>query len=808
MNDGRGIKRQESDVADPQSESPPFDPDHRTSNPEHRTPKKQDIDSQERLIAMKRQMQSLAVIMASLTLGLIASAMLSGCQQGETTPPVNPPRPNPAVSSTKSEAPDAEATESEASGRAVATVDDATGDVQGAVNEQPAADSVAKVNDSGANASAEEVPEAFDPDAEIDEEALKSVPRVQIKYATPPDDLQLPTENPALAKGDWNQWGGNSLRNNIPVVDPETVPTEWDIGQFDRDTGAWDSSNAKNIRWVAPLGSQTYGNTVVADGKVYVGTNNGAGYLKRYPAEVDLGCLICFDEKTGKFLWQHSSEKLPTGRVHDWPLMGICCSPLVEDGRVYFVTSRGEIKCLDANGYYDGVDNGPVQNELARLFAPAVNDLNAGKFPKGFSQRFADAGFELDDDAVKISTKEEGKSWTMEAKVDGNDREVRFVATGQRLSAFKIVTPHDIHEADTIWSVDMMRQLGISQHNMCSCSVTTWGDLLFVNTSNGVHEDHKTIPAPDAPSFVCMNKHNGDIYWTDNAPGANILHGQWSSPAVGIIGGVAQVIFGGGDGWVYSYKADAGQDGKPELLWKFDINEKEALLELGGRGTKNDIIATPVIYDDKVYFATGQDPEHGEGKGIFWCIDPTRRGDISEMQAVNVADPETPIPPKRVQSVVEKDGDRAVPNPNSGVVWKLDTQDWDGDGKLDPFLERFHRGIGTCAIKDDLLFVADFSGLFLCIDAQSGKVYWAYDMLAASWGSVMIAHDKVFVGDEDGDILIFNLDKEEHEPVNEINMANSVYSTPIMANGVLYIANKDRLFAIQNGATPNDPNAE
>ena len=52
------------------------------------------------------------------------------------------------------------------------------------------------------------------------------------------------------------------------------------------------------------------------------------------------------------------------------------------------------------------------------------------------------------------------------------------------------------------------------------------------------------------------------------------------------------------------------------------------------------------------------------------------------------------------------------------------------------------------------------------------------------------------MGDEDGDIAIFNLTKEKHSPLAEINMGNSVYSTPIIANNVLYIANKDHVFAI------------
>jgi outer membrane protein assembly factor BamB len=266
------------------------------------------------------------------------------------------------------------------------------------------------------------------------------------------------------------------------------------------------------------------------------------------------------------------------------------------------------------------------------------------------------------------------------------------------------------------------------------------------------------------------------------------------------------VIFGGGDGWVYSFKADQGKDGKPELLWKFDINPKDSILELGGRGTRNDIISTPVVYDNKVYFCTGQDPEHGEGDGIVWCVDPTKRGDISEKLAVNRADPKKTIPVKRIQAVVEEDGDIAIDNPNSGVVWKYTSHDTDGNGKLD-FEEQFHRSISTVAIKDDLLFVPDFSGLFHCVDAQTGKPYWNFDMLAAAWGSAMIVGDKVYIGDEDGDITVFNLTKEKHDPLAQIHMGNSVYSTPIVAHDVLYIANKDHIFAIAEGATAESPKA-
>ena len=139
-------------------------------------------------------------------------------------------------------------------------------------------------------------------------------------------------------------------------------------------------------------------------------------------------------------------------------------------------------------------------------------------------------------------------------------------------------------------------------------------------------------------------------------------------------------------------------------------------------------------------------------------------------------------------------------NPNSAALWHYAGSDADGNGKLD-FEETMHRTCGTVAIHDGLLLVADFSGLFHCLDLKTGRPHWTHDMLAASWGSPLIVDGKVYIGDEDGDISIFRLSKEK-DLIAEINMGNSVYSTPIVAGDTLYIANKSHLFAIRSGAKP------
>ncbi len=377
-----------------------------------------------------------------------------------------------------------------------------------------------------------------------------------------------------VGPNDWSQWGGSSIRNNTP--DAKNIPAEWDLGKLDPNTGAWLNQGAKNIKWATQLGFKSYGNPVVANGHIYVGTNNGAGYLKRYPADVDLGVLLCFDEKTGKMLWQDSNEKLPTGRVNDWPDEGLCCAPFVEGNRLWYVSNRGEVRCLSTSGLAGGKNEGQIKNEK------------------------------------EIALKKNPNAVWEEDK-----------------------------EADVIWVLDMMKQLGSQQHNMCSCSITGAGDVIFVNTGNGVDEAHINLPAPYAPTLVALDKNTGKVLWTDNNPGPNVLHGQWSSPTYAVLGGQPQVILGAGDGWLYSFDP-RGEGSKSKLLWKFDCNPKKSKYTLD-RADRNHIIGTPVVYEGKVYVGVGEDPEHGEGRGHLWCIDPTKRGDVSPELVFNSADPTKPI---------------------------------------------------------------------------------------------------------------------------------------------------------------------
>src|SRR5678816_681374 len=140
----------------------------------------------------------------------------------------------------------------------------------------------------------------------------------------------------------WPMWGGSPDRNM--VSDATGMPTTWDV------------KTGKNIKWVASLGSQSYGNPTVSDGVVLVGTNNEATRDPKQPG--DRGVLMAFNEETGEFMWQATFEKLSSGRANDWPYQGIASSPLILDGIAYFTSNRGQIVAADLDGFQDGTNDG------------------------------------------------------------------------------------------------------------------------------------------------------------------------------------------------------------------------------------------------------------------------------------------------------------------------------------------------------------------------------------------------------------------------------------------------------------------
>tara|TARA_B100000161_G_scaffold262054_1_gene231292 strand:+ start:5689 stop:7194 length:1506 start_codon:yes stop_codon:yes gene_type:complete len=480
---------------------------------------------------------------------------------------------------------------------------------------------------------------------------------------------------------DWPIWGKDGSRNMVSI---ETgVSFEFDPGEMSDDEVV-DMQTTKNIKWVAKLGSQAYGNVTIGNGRVFVGTNNESP--RDLGKKGDRGVVMCLDEKTGELKWQLVIPKLGAGKVSDWEYIGICSSAAVEGDKVYVVTNRCEVVCLDINGLADGND-GPFKNEDEYIK------------PKGLSDE-------------------------LNTKLD----------------------------ADILWMYDMRDELGVFPHNVTSSSPVIVGENVYVATSNGVDWSHTNIPSPLSPSWISLNKNTGELVGEDGSGASQFaLHAAWSSLTFGRVNNQEMLFWGGTDGICYGYKNKTikDEDGYElyEPLWKVDCNEPSYRKDKEGKKIPyatppgpSELIGTPVLYKDKIYCAIGQDPEHGDGVGRLSCIDAK----------------------------------------NGNVIWKYTD---------------VGRTISTVSVADDLVYLAEYAGLIHCLDANSGKVYWTHDSFSRIWGSTLVANGKVILGNEDGDILIMDHGKTKPK-VKTVDMGAPVYSSPVVANGVLYIGTQTHLYAI------------
>jgi outer membrane protein assembly factor BamB len=448
----------------------------------------------------------------------------------------------------------------------------------------------------------------------------------------------------------------------------------------------WDAATGENVRWVAELGSYSYGGPVVAGDKVFVGTNNAQ---PRDPAVTDdRGVLMAFRAKDGAFLWQATHPKLE--QAFDFPLQGVCSTPTIEGDRLYYVSNRGELLALDVEGFLDGENDGPITDEPA----------------------------------------------------------------------------HGRADADLVWRLDLRRELGVVPHFMSASTPAILGDLLFVHTSNGIDETGR-VPARGAPSFLAVDRRDGTVRWSDASPGVNLVDGQWSSPTVLMAGGRRQVLFPGGDGWLYSF---APEDGK--LLWKVDGGSVAGAV---AGDQRNAFVATAAVEQGLVYIAAGRDPEQGSGPGGLWCIDPAASGD----------DPAARVRWRFGGKSATAAAKSATPQGASGPAGAAGS---------------FARSIATVAIANGIVYAADIDGFLVALDAGTGRELWRHDMLAAIWASPLVTAGRVYVSDTDGEVAVLAAGAQPRV-LSEVAMDAPIYRPPALSGGVLYLMTAGRLYALAGGSS-------
>jgi outer membrane protein assembly factor BamB len=510
--------------------------------------------------------------------------------------------------------------------------------------------------------------------------------------------LSLAVLTVSLPAADQPQWGEAWSRNMISGE--RGLPAD-----FDPKTG-------RNIKWVAKLGNETHSTPVVAKGRVYIGTNNSDPRDPRHQG--DRGVLMCFDEATGKLLWQLVVPKREEDKFHDWPNTGMSSPATVEDDRVYTVTSRGELVCLDARGMANGND-GPFKDEAAHAI-PRLGPAEAA-------------------DAAKIEI--------MQAEM----RE-----------------PGPL-DADILWIVDLTKVAGIWSHDGAHSSVLIRGDHLYLNSGTGVDNTHRKIRTPDAPGLVVFDKRTGAYLARDEeriAP--ETFHCNWSSPSLGTMGGQPVVFFCGGNGVVYgfeplssTFRAASAGPVKLKKVFEFDFDPTAPRTNVhrftqNRRESPSNLFGMPVFFDGKLFVAGGGDIFWGKNEAWLKCID--------------------------------------VSSPGGGVrtnaLWTYP-------------LEK--HVMSTPALFNGLAFISDCGRKMHCVEAATGKPLWTHDIKGDTWASPYAADGKVYLGTRSGNFYVWAAAREK-TVLTELDLKHPISATTTAANGVLYVATMQNLYAITSRLAP------
>lgn len=367
-------------------------------------------------------------------------------------------------------------------------------------------------------------------------------------------------EAPAITK-EWPMWGGTPSRNMVGIA--SDLPIDILPGDLNDDESA-DLSEAKNIKWAAKLGSQAYGNTVIAGGKVFVGTNNESPRDEKQQG--DRGVLMAFNEKDGSFDWQLVIPKLGAGKVSDWEYVGLCSSPAIEGDRMWLVTNRGEVICLDINGMSDGND-GPYTDEA--------------KYSS------------TDGTSVEIGNQSADIIWIYDMR--------------KELGIF----PHNVSSCSPVVVGDQVftatsNGVDWSHTNIPNESAPS---LVSLNKNTGELVGEETA---EVSSRV--------LHASWSSPALGHVNGKDTI----VWGG------GDGFTYAFDSVPEKDEEGFGifKELWRLDCNPAE-YREKDGKPIKyatysgpSEVIGTLVVVDDHSYAIIGQDPEHGDGVGQVLCIGP------------------------------------------------------------------------------------------------------------------------------------------------------------------------------------------
>ncbi len=434
-------------------------------------------------------------------------------------------------------------------------------------------------------------------------------------------------------------------------------------------------------------------------------------------------------------------------------------SPVVAGGRIYIGTNngtprnarhqgdRGVLMCLDEK----------TGSFLWQLVVPKREEDIFLDWPhSGISSPATVEG----DRAYIVSNRGEVLCLDVHGMTNGNDgpfldeaRHMTRIPPGTNATT-PLLSP-DGTDADIIWLLNLTDSAGIWSHDAAHSSILVQGDFLYLNTGTGVDNTHRKIRTPDAPSLVVIDKRTGRLAAQDGLKIAPVIfHSTWSSPSMGAVKGKPLVIFAGGNGVVYGFEPLARLKETVETLavrWSFDFDPaapKTNVHQFVGnrRESPSNIYGMPVYADGKVYVAGGGDIWWGKQEAHLKCFRADLTGNIT----------------------------------TNGLLWSYPL------GK---------HVLGTPAVQDGVIYIADCGRMFHCVDAVTGEALWKHEIRGDAWASPLVADGKVFLGTRTGMFYTFATGRKK-QLLAVAEFDKPISATAVAANGVLYVATMNRLYAL------------
>ena len=486
-----------------------------------------------------------------------------------------------------------------------------------------------------------------------------------------------------------------------------------------------------------PQLGQQYTRNMVSDEK---GLPDGfsPGFINRFSGEVDLATTknVKWAARLGR--QTHGTPVVAGGKV----LVGTN-NEVPRDLRVKF--DAGVLMCFDEQ----------TGQFLWQLLVPKLSEIkHADWYYIGLcGSPVVEAGR-----AYLVTNRCEVVCLDMEGMANGNDGP--FAEEGRHMvpPGFPPLEP-GAEDADIVWTFDMAAELGVRPHNAANCSVLLYGDLLYVCTSNGLDHTHNRVVNPDAPLLAVVDKTSGKLIAKDNfGVGGDVIHGQWSSPTLAQLGDTVRLFQGAGNGRLYGFDPidpAAAVEGPIAIEPVWSVNghpaaqtEDEVPIEHGIRSKSYEVVANPVFHNNRIYVAITQDPFYRQREGWLTCFDATGTGDVTR----------------------------------TGLVWS-----YDATGTC----------ITTVSIADGLVYAAGHDGRLHCLDAETGEPYWVHPVGGPVWGSTLVADGRVYLGTGRRSFWVLKHGKEL-QVINRVRLPDRTFSTPVAANGVVYVATFRHLYALED----------